>query len=131
MAPKITPFAQQGDPAHGLKLGERLTLTCAVIKGDLPLLMSWAVNGRPILPAAQQGSSVKTVQIDPYTSLLSVDSLMPAHAGNYTCHVHNPALLPVSQYQASQSQLIFIQGTFTAKLNLAHSTALFFSMEKD
>lgn len=117
MAPKMTPF-QQTDPS-GLKLGERLTLTCAVTKGDLPLSFSWTVDGRPVV--SSPGGSLKTVQIDPYTNLLSVDSLQPAHSGNYTCSVGNSAITAshsattpttASSSGQRQSQLVLIQGIF-------------------
>ncbi|XP_046646636.1 Down syndrome cell adhesion molecule-like protein Dscam2 isoform X3 [Daphnia pulicaria] len=114
VAPKMTPF-QQTDPS-GLKLGERLTLTCAVTKGDLPLSFSWTVDGRPVV--SSPGGSLKTVQIDPYTNLLSVDSLQPAHSGNYTCSVDNSAITAshsattpttASSSGQRQSQLVLIQ----------------------
>lgn len=118
VAPKMTPF-QQTDPS-GLKLGERLTLTCAVTKGDLPLSFSWTVDGRPVV--SSPGGSLKTVQIDPYTNLLSVDSLQPAHSGNYTCSVDNSAITAshsattptttASSTGQRQSQLVLIQGIF-------------------
>ncbi|XP_059351866.1 cell adhesion molecule Dscam2-like isoform X2 [Daphnia carinata] len=106
VAPKMTPF-QQMDPS-GLKLGERLTLTCSVTKGDLPLSFSWTVNDRQISSAS---GAVKTVQIDPYTNLLSVDSLQPAHSGNYTCSVDNLAITTTSasHTRQHQSQLVLIQ----------------------
>ena len=104
----MTPF-QQMDPA-GLKLGERLTLTCSVTKGDLPLAFSWTVDGQPV-----KTGPIRSVQIDPFTNLLSVDSLQAGHSGNYTCIVRNTATTAVRQHQ--QSQLVVIQGIYTA-----HST---------
>lgn len=120
----MTPF-QQTDPS-GLKLGERLTLTCAVTKGDLPLSFRWTVDGRPVVSST--GGSLKTVQIDPYTNLLSVDSLQPAHSGNYTCSVDNSAITAHSaatpttasttgQTGQRQSQLVLIQGIFPYSKN--------------
>ena len=103
VAPKMTPF-QQMEPS-GLKLGERLTLTCSVTKGDLPLSFSWAVDNRPV---SSSGGPIKIVQIDPYTNLLSVDSLQPGHSGNYSCSVHNLASTALTRQQ--QSQLVLIQG---------------------
>ena len=121
VGPKISPFAQPSASTVGLlKLGERLTLTCAVVKGDLPLIISWTLDGRPIVssigtgpaqpppPQQQNQLAVKAVQIDSYTSLLSIDSLRPIHSGNYTCSVRHPEL---SNRPVSQSQLVLIQGT--------------------
>ena len=99
----MTPF-QPSDP-NGLRLGERLTLTCSVTKGDLPLFMSWTVDGRPV-DSSSPSSSIKTVQIDAYTSLLVVDSLQARHSGNYSCLVRNPA----TDARQQQSQLVLIQG---------------------
>ena len=97
MAPKITPF--QVDPT--LRLGERLTLTCAVSKGDPPLTIGWMVNGHVVTSA---GGEIKTMQINAFTSILAIDSLQMSHSGNYTCLVRNAA------GQVSQSQLVVIQG---------------------
>lgn len=119
VGPKISPFAHASTTAGLLKLGERLTLTCAIVKGDLPLIISWTLDGRPVVasassgtgpaavPSSQQQLALKVVQIDAYTSLLSIDSLRPVHSGNYTCNVRHPELPgpPVSQ-----SQLVLIQG---------------------
>ena len=98
----MTPFAQQPDDSLLLKLGERFTLTCAVTKGDVPLTINWSVSPRP----AAESTSIKTVQIDPYTGLLSIDALRPEHSGNYSCQVSNAA------GTVSQSQAVLIQGTF-------------------
>jgi Immunoglobulin domain len=97
VAPKITPF--QVDPT--LRLGERLTLTCAVSKGDPPLTIGWMVNGHVVTSA---GGEIKTMLINAFTSILAIDSLQMSHSGNYTCLVRNAA------GQVSQSQLVVIQG---------------------
>jgi hypothetical protein len=127
----MTPF-QQTDPS-GLKLGERLTLTCAVTKGDLPLSFRWTVDGRPVV--SSPGGSLKTVQIDPYTNLLSVDSLQPAHSGNYTCSVDNSAITAhsattpttASSTGQRQSQLVLIQGIFPIQKPIKKNKRNFFN----
>ena len=94
-----------------LRLGERLTLTCAVTKGDLPLTMSWVVDQRPVAAAAgavaasPAGAHVKTLQINAFTSILSIDSLQLPNSGNYSCVVRNAAAM------VTQSQLVLIRGT--------------------
>lgn len=118
----MTPF-QPSDP-NGLRLGERLTLTCSVTKGDLPLFMSWTVDGRPVGREPGAPSSPKTVQIDAYTSLLVVDSLQARHSGNYSCLVRNPA----AEARQQQSQLVLIQGTRSR--NRTSRTARHFSVER-
>lgn len=102
VAPKITPF--QIYPT--LRLGERLTLTCAVTKGDPPLTISWTFNDQPVVSGGGGGSSYATaLQITAFTSILTVDSLQSSHGGNYSCVVANAA------GRASQSQLVDVQGT--------------------
>ena len=93
-----------------LRLGERLTLTCAVTTGDLPLTMSWVVNEAPV-----GGRHVKILQINSFTSILSIDSLQLGHSGNYSCVVRNPAA------RVTQSQLVLIRGTQSR--HLCHSWA--------
>ena len=97
VAPKIAPF--QVDPT--LRLGERLTLTCAVTKGDAPLRLRCRPGGRPAVDGV---GGVRTLLINAFTSLLAVDSLSAANAGNYTCLAANAAA------GVSQSQLVLIQG---------------------
>ena len=106
VGPKMTPF--QMDPT--LRLGERLTLTCAVTAGDLPLAMSWLVDGAAVTAASSSSRSVatslqvKTLQIDAFTSILSVDTVQLTNSGNYSCVVRNAAAT------LTQSQLVLIRG---------------------
>ena len=86
-----------------LRLGERLTLTCAVTKGDLPLTMSWVVDDTSADTSVT--SQVKTLQINAFTSILSIDTLQLVNSGNYSCVVRNAAAT------VTQSQLVRIRGT--------------------
>ncbi|KAH3692730.1 hypothetical protein DPMN_193884 [Dreissena polymorpha] len=69
------------------KQGDRLTLSCAVSSGDLPIYISWTKDFKPIPPHI--GISVETS--GSYSSLLKIDDVSPLHDGNYTCHAHNEA----------------------------------------
>jgi len=92
--PKISPFAFQMD----LHLGSRAGVQCLVTNGDLPLTIEWRKDGGPV------DSDVSLQQLGEFTSLLSIDSLRPHHAGNYTCLATNSAA------QASHSSRLLVNG---------------------
>ncbi|KAF7270098.1 hypothetical protein GWI33_016898 [Rhynchophorus ferrugineus] len=81
--PKISPFYA----ATAMHVGDRASLTCSVTKGDQPLTITWTKDGRVLT----QGSSVSVTQVDPFTSILVIESLSPEHNGNYSCVVRNAA----------------------------------------
>lgn len=83
--PKVSPFYAE-DTLH---VGDRASLTCSVTKGDLPLTISWSKDGRSI--DTHQLVSMSVSQVDQYTSILLIESLMPEHNGNYSCVVRNLA----------------------------------------
>lgn len=81
-----------------LNVGDRASLTCSVIKGDLPLSITWRKDNRII--DATQHISIK--QVDQFNSILVIDTLGPDHTGNYSCHVRNLA----AEVEISQSLLV-------------------------
>ena len=89
VAPSIHPFTVPS----GLQRGHRLSLTCSVFKGNTPLKISWARNDTsqqsqsPSLPAPD----LSPVQIDDFTSMLTISDLDLAHNGAYTCLAENAA----------------------------------------
>ncbi|GAB6020837.1 Down syndrome cell adhesion molecule-like protein 1 [Chamberlinius hualienensis] len=84
VAPKIVPFAFQGD--HVFE-GALARLTCVVYQGDLPLKINWMKDGITI--PTDLGASIH--QIDTYTSILTIDHVELKHGGNYTCIAQNQA----------------------------------------
>ncbi len=68
--------------------GERLALQCAVIKGGLPLALTWRKEEASTL-AVVSGLSIKL--INDFTVSLTVESLTDQHAGRYTCLARNDA----------------------------------------
>ncbi|XP_069693341.1 cell adhesion molecule Dscam2-like isoform X2 [Periplaneta americana] len=79
--PRISPFTFQMD----LHLGNRAGVQCLVTNGDLPLTIEWQKNGGPL------DADVSVRQLGEFTSSLSIESLKPHHAGNYTCLATNAA----------------------------------------
>lgn len=69
-----------------LNVGERASLTCTVIKGDLPLTIAWNKDGHPF--KSKLHSTI--TQVDQFNSILVIDSVTPHHSGNYSCVARNP-----------------------------------------
>ncbi|XP_046417329.1 Down syndrome cell adhesion molecule-like protein Dscam2 isoform X10 [Neodiprion virginianus] len=85
VAPQIGPFSF-GD--ESINAGDMASVQCAVIKGDLPLEISWAFKGQPIRPdqldIAVSSSGKRLKQ-------LTIESVAARHAGEYTCIASNKA----------------------------------------
>lgn len=86
-------------PIVQLNVGERASFSCGVIKGDLPLTISWRKDGRPLDQGAHH---VSINNVDQFNSMLIVDRLNSEHTGNYSCVVKNMA----AEVQISQSLLV-------------------------
>lgn len=81
--PRILPFNQD----HHLSEGNRLTLTCAVTEGDLPLRITWYKDGVKL-----EGQPHITLRAwDDFNNHLGIAHVLPRHAGNYTCEASNRA----------------------------------------
>ncbi|XKL60149.1 hypothetical protein PGB90_001165 [Kerria lacca] len=80
--PKLNPIASH----TVLNVGERASLTCTVIKGDLPLTIIWSKDGHPF--KSKLHSTI--TQVDQFNSILVIDSVTPEHSGNYSCVARNP-----------------------------------------
>lgn len=85
VAPQIAPFVIGEEPANW---GDTVTATCTVIKGDYPIEIEWALNGKPIVSSYPDISIVSTSK---RVSLLTIDSVSASHAGEYTCTASNAA----------------------------------------
>lgn len=98
--PKITPFSF----ARDLNVGDRTSIQCVVVTGDLPLSFAWLKDHYSSLSATTSTTSISTSstgttvstdittrQYDDFTSTLSIGSITRAHSGNYTCRVSNAA----------------------------------------
>ncbi len=98
VAPKIVPFST----VALLQRGERVTITCTMAKGDLPLNILWLKDGIPL--ANTEDERVKILTFDHYNSMLTIESLELRHVGNYTCQAANAAGM------ASHSQAVLVNG---------------------
>lgn len=75
------PFTFEGEA----NTGDSTQLTCYVSKGDTPLKIKWYLNDNEISSL----SGITTIPIGVRTNLLTINSLQPEHAGNYTCVAFN------------------------------------------
>lgn len=87
VAPKIMPFTFGDDPVFA---GQAVQLNCFVVEGDQPLRIEWDLNGNRALDVLDD-LGVEISSVGRKGSLLSIDSLLPQHAGTYTCTATNRA----------------------------------------
>ena len=84
VAPKIAPLASHSN----LQRGERLSLTCTISKGDTPIFFKWFRNGIEVGGKETEGT---ILNINDFTSIISIDHLESHHSGNYSCQATNKA----------------------------------------
>lgn len=84
--PLIHPFSFGEVPSN---LGDVAQLNCFAIKGDAPITFSWIFRGFATDVAMPDGITI--TKVGDRVSLLMINSVMPKHRGNFTCHVTNSA----------------------------------------
>ncbi|XP_059046483.1 cell adhesion molecule DSCAM isoform X2 [Achroia grisella] len=82
--PNILPFKFGEKPAN---VGEYLQAACTINLGDLPLTITWMVNGQPI----SQRNNNYVINNSKRSSLLIIESVDAKHAGSYMCIGKNRA----------------------------------------
>lgn len=82
--PQIMPFSF-GDEASNA--GDLVVVQCAVIKGDLPIRITWAFNGEKLT----SGHGVEIAHGNKRISSLTIDAVNAHHVGEYTCRAQNTA----------------------------------------
>lgn len=55
------------------------------MKGDLPIEITWLLNGQPILDA----SEITVMKVSPRLSSLSIDNISYKHRGDFKCVAKN------------------------------------------
>ena len=84
MSPRISPFEFDDNPVPS---GQSLQVTCFASEGDLPIYISWTLNGKPI----GEYPEISTGIVGKRGSFLTIDSVSYLNAGNYTCRAENAA----------------------------------------
>lgn len=68
-------------------MSDSVTVQCTVSSGDFPIDIDWLFNNEPINSYA----GITTSKIGKRVNVLSIESVMGNHAGNYTCKAKNIA----------------------------------------
>lgn len=66
---------------------DMVSASCTVNKGDLPLEISWRLNGQKMFT----NDGVLVSRSSPRISVMSIESVRGRHSGNYTCVAENAA----------------------------------------
>ncbi|KAK6620957.1 hypothetical protein RUM43_011256 [Polyplax serrata] len=83
--PQILPFSFGEETSNA---GDLVAVQCSVIKGDLPISISWSLNNKSL---ADNSRGIEISRLNKRISTLSIDSVSAVHAGEYTCWVNNSA----------------------------------------
>lgn len=67
--------------------GDTVSIQCTISGGDLPVQVSWTLNGSPLEPYQE----IVTQKQGKRINSLMIDSVSDMHAGNYTCIAENAA----------------------------------------
>ena len=84
----IVPFTFGNIPSNP---GDVVQLNCFVTKGDSPLDIAWEFEGSQIDTSGRLPQRTIATKLGDRASVLMVNPVAPAHQGNYTCIVKNPA----------------------------------------
>uniref|UniRef100_T1KS24 Down syndrome cell adhesion molecule n=1 Tax=Tetranychus urticae TaxID=32264 RepID=T1KS24_TETUR len=97
VAPKVDQFVLPVD----IQMGQRLSISCTVIKGDPPFHIEWLKDGETIREDAS--SSIAIHHLADYSSTILFKAIKGEHRGNYTCLATNA----VGQDSHSQMMVIY------------------------
>lgn len=99
VAPQIAQFTFGEGPSNA---GDIISVQCVVSKGDLPLEIEWMFNGRPVL---QDQKDLIVSNSGKRLKMLTIESVVARHAGEYTCVASNEA------GSSSRSAVLDVNGT--------------------
>jgi hypothetical protein len=82
--PKISAFTFGSEPKN---FGETISIQCTIADGDLPVNVSWTLNGEPLYERLE----IFTTLMGKRINSLMIESIAGHHSGNYTCRAVNHA----------------------------------------
>ncbi|CAN7998424.1 unnamed protein product [Ixodes hexagonus] len=85
--PTIEPFSYP----TSLREGQRSSVMCTVISGDLPINITWSKDDQPITSTNPGTAGILVNTVSDYSSTLLFKSLRLDYRGNYTCVAANEA----------------------------------------
>ncbi|XP_043494046.1 Down syndrome cell adhesion molecule-like protein 1 homolog isoform X2 [Polistes fuscatus] len=86
VSPQLLPIAFNTEVANW---GDFVSVPCSILKGDMPMDISWSFNGVPI--DTSKDTAITISKISNHLSTLSIDSVSARHAGEYACSASNLA----------------------------------------
>lgn len=98
------PFTFGDEP---INTGETIGAQCMVNKGDIPINITWYLNGERLI---NNDNFVTISRLNSRTSSLNIDILNDRHRGNYSCLARNSA------GQVEYETPLFINGTSEIQL---------------
>lgn len=104
-----------------MSYGEFVNVQCTVSGGDVPLNISWQLDGRPFDDYLEVFTTKRGKRINE----LTIESVAAKHVGNYTCLAVNRA--GVDNYTAPlRVNGVFVcVETMNCSLSISHSLSLF------
>ena len=102
VGPQLLPIAFNAEVANS---GDSVSVPCSILKGDMPMDISWAFNGVPI--DTSKDASITVTRISKHLSTLSIDGVSARHAGEYACSASNLA------GSVSRSATLTVNGTIS------------------
>lgn len=100
VGPQLLPIAFNAEVANS---GDSVSVPCSILKGDMPMDISWAFNGVAI--DTSKDPSITVTRITKHLSTLSIDGVSARHAGEYACSASNLA------GSVSRSATLTVNGT--------------------
>lgn len=85
-------------------------MTCIILGGDLPINVTWLLNGYPI----ESDLGITLGSMGKRTHILNIDSASENHAGNYTCFAQNYAGI------AQHTSILIVNGLFIYSVDCYH-----------
>ncbi|XP_071567223.1 Down syndrome cell adhesion molecule 1 isoform X14 [Temnothorax nylanderi] len=86
VGPQLLPIAFNAEIANW---GDSVSVPCSILKGDMPMDISWSFDGVPIDTSKDTGITI--TRISKHLSTLSIDGVSARHAGEYACSASNLA----------------------------------------
>ncbi|XP_071033639.1 cell adhesion molecule Dscam1-like [Parasteatoda tepidariorum] len=84
---RVRPVIEPLYLPSSVQMGQRLSMTCTVIKGDPPITLKWLRDEHVL----QKDGDVRIHSMADYSSTLLFDPVKPEHRANYTCVASNEA----------------------------------------
>ncbi|KAG8187488.1 hypothetical protein JTE90_027213 [Oedothorax gibbosus] len=85
---RVRPVIEPFNLPPSVQMGQRLSITCTVSKGDPPISIKWLRDADSL---SRGSADVKVHNLADYSSTLLFDPVRPEHRANYTCVASNEA----------------------------------------